>query len=448
MDQTLETKSFNFQDTTATKRIFSLRKRIRAVSGGTSSSKTISILIWLIDYSQVKQSKEKLASVISETHPHLEKGAILDFQNIMKDRGYWKEERWNQSKHTYTFETGNKLEFYSVDTYGKAHGPRRDVLFLNEANNLEYKIVDQLIIRTREIVWMDWNPSEEFWFYTEMLPSRDDIDFIGDGGNFPPLTYLDNEALDPVTISEIESHRGNKQWWQVYGLGLLGEITTRIYTGWRFLDEVPFEARLIRYGLDFGYTNDPTSIVAIYYYNGAYILDEVCHAKRLSNKMISDIFTNNEKALIIADSAEPKSIDELRGYQHTVLPCKKGQGSVNQGIQYVQDMKISLTKRSTEMIKEYRNYVWLVDEKTGEVTNEPTDVNNHSMDALRYGLASIKNPNQVGAHVHYPQSNTPRNNLNPFQTTIQTIQGLPPELQDEEKPRSAYVHTPNLNKPR
>lgn len=440
-DNLSEQSSFNFSNTQATEKIFALNKRIRAVSGGTSSSKTISILVWIIDYCQTKQSKRKLVSVVSESHPHLEKGAILDFENIMKDRGYWKQERWNQTKHTYTFETGNKLEFYSVDTYGKAHGPRRDVLFINEANNLPYLIVDQLITRTREIVWMDWNPSEEFWFYTEMLGKRDDIDFIGDGGNYPPLTYLDNEALDKITVSEIESHKHNKNWWTVYGEGRLGAIETRIYTNWNLIDEIPFEARLDRYGLDFGYTNDPTAIVAVYYYNGSYILDEICYATKMSNVDIADLIKLQDfRALVIADSSEPKSIDEIRRNGVTILAAQKGQGSVNQGIQYVQKQKISVTKRSLNLIKEYRNYLWITD-KDGRVINEPEDANNHAMDALRYAIASLKDPNQMGAHVHYAQSSMPRNNLNPL-NQVQTVQGLPPEL--AEKPRTAYTHVPRL----
>jgi phage terminase large subunit len=162
--------------------VFALRKRIRAVAGGTSASKTISILIWLIDYCQSHSGKT--ASVVSESYPHLERGAMLDFENIMKDRGYWNDDRWNQTKHTYTFETGSRLEFSSPDTYGKAHGPRRDVLFINEANDLDYRIADQLIVRTRAIVLMDWNPTTEFWFYTQMLPfRRDDIDLA-------TLTYV------------------------------------------------------------------------------------------------------------------------------------------------------------------------------------------------------------------------------------------------------------------
>lgn len=417
-------QTFNFQDTTSTRRVFALKKRIRAVSGGTSASKTISILVWLIDYCQTSQNKPKLASVVSESHPHLEKGAILDFIALMKDRNYWDESRWNQTKHTYTFETGNKLEFYSVDTYGKAHGPRRDVLFVNEANNLDFKIVDQLITRTREIVWLDWNPSEEFWFYTEMLPVRDDIDFI-------TLTYLDNEALDSITVSEIESHKGNKNWWTVYGLGQLGVIESRIYKDWQVIDDIPFEARLDRIGVDFGYTNDPTAIIAIYYHNGGFILDEVAYQYGLSNKAIADIINLQPKSIVIADAAEPKSIDEIRRHGITILPATKGPGSINQGIQYVQAQKVSITKRSVDTLKEYRNYNWITD-KDGKIINEANDFNNHSMDALRYAIASLKNPNQKGAYVHYAASSVP----------VPKPQGLPPELQD--KPKYATTYRPNL----
>ncbi len=198
----------------------SLTKRIRAVSGGTSASKTISILVWLIDYCQSVDSQ--ICTVVAESVPHLMLGAIRDFQNIMKSNGYWSDKNWNETKHIYTFSTRSFIEFISFDKFGKAHGPRRDILFLNEANNIPYIIADQLITRTRKIVWMDWNPSEEFWFYTEMQGKRDDIDFI-------TLNYLDNEALDQVTVKEIESHKENKNWWQVYGLGQLGVIAARIY---------------------------------------------------------------------------------------------------------------------------------------------------------------------------------------------------------------------------
>lgn len=382
-------EAFKIQNTTATKKIFSLNKRIRAVAGGTSASKTISILVWCIDYAQ--SVKGEIVSVVSESFPHLEDGAIRDFQMIMKAQGYWDDSRWHGTKHEYTFETGTVIEFTSIDTFGKAHGPRRHVLFVNECNNLTYPIVDQLITRTRKIVWLDWNPSEEFWFYTEMQPNRDDIDFI-------TLTYLDNEALldEPgqVTIKEIESHKGNKAWWTVYGLGQLGATLSRIYTGWAIIDEIPHEARLERYGLDYGYSNDPTAIVAIYYYNGGYIWDEIAYTKGLSNKNIADIFKNIPRAIIRPDSAEPKSNDELKSYGLTIIPANKGPGSVLQGIQNVQQQQISVTKRSVGIIKEYRNYVWITD-KDGRIINEPIDLNNHTMDAGRYGMEDISKAGMV-----------------------------------------------------
>ncbi len=379
---------FTIQDTTATKRIFSLKKRIRAVAGGTAASKTVSILIWLIDYCQTKQKRPKIASVVSESYPHLEKGAMQDFEIIMKDRGYWDDDLWNKTKHTYTFETGNKLEFYSVDTYGKAHGPRRDVLFINECNNLQWQIVDQLIVRTREVIWLDWNPTSEFWFYTQLLPNRKkDIDFI-------TLTYKDNEALDEATIHDIESHRNNKKWWRVYGEGKLGELEERVYRGWQIINTIPHEARLERYGLDFGYSNDPTVIEAIYYYNGGYIIDEIVYQKGLSNKTIADILNNQPPALVIADSAEPKSIDEIKSYGVNIIGATKGPGSVFQGIQFVQDQRISLTARSLKTIKAYRNYVFKKD-KDGKVLNIPDDTIHewsNPMDAIRYGLDSFNRP--------------------------------------------------------
>ena len=370
-----------YQAVTATHKIFGLKKRIRAVAGGTSASKTISILIWCIDYAQ--STKNELISIVSETYPHLEKGAMLDFENIMKDRGYWDDALWNKTKHTYTFETGSKIEFFSVDTYGKAHGPRRDVLYVNECNNLEYKIVDQLITRTRKIVWLDWNPTVEFWFYTEMLPVRNDLEFL-------TVTYKDNEALDQVTIEEIESHNNNSAWWRVYGLGLLGEVEGRIYKEWRAIDDIPFEARLVKRGLDFGYTNDPSGILDVYEYNGGFIFDEQLYQKGMSNKQLADAIKtlHHPETLVVADSSEPKSIDELRLYGVNVIGANKGPGSVNQGISFIQDQKISYTKRSINLAKEYRGYMWLKDKQTDQFINKPQDFMNHLLDPARYALES------------------------------------------------------------
>jgi phage terminase large subunit len=370
-----------FSATSATRKIVSLNKKVRAVAGGTSASKTISILLYLIDRCQTDKSPT-LTSVVSESIPHLKRGAIRDFKNIMQGHNYWKDDCWLATDSLYTFETGSKIEFFSADNPDKLRGGRRDRLFLNEANNMSLDVFDQLEVRTKEFVFLDWNPTNEFYFYTDILNKRQDVDFI-------TLTYKDNEALSPEIISSIESRRERKGWWQVYGLGQLGEVESKIYKDWAIIDELPHEARLERYGLDFGYSNDPTAIIGIYKYNDGFILDEVTFQKGLSNKQIADIFNNQPKALAIADSAEPKSIDEIHSYGVNILPATKGQGSVLQGIQFVQGQRISMTKRSINLIKAYRNYLWKTD-KDGKIINEPDHFLSDAMDAVRYGLSDYR----------------------------------------------------------
>jgi len=308
----------------------------------------------------------------------------------MQEQGYFKDVLWNKTDYTYTFESGSKIEFFSADQPGKVRGPRRDVLFVNEANNIPYETFTQLLIRTKKVCWIDWNPVNEFWFYDELLDKRDDLDFI-------TLTYKDNEALSKAIVSEIESRKANKNWWKVYGLGELGEVEGKIYTNWQIIDELPHEARLEGYGLDFGYSNDPTSIVAVHSYNGGYIIDQIAHQKGLSNKQIADILSNQPRALVVADSSEPKSIDEIMSYGIMITGSQKGQGSVLQGIQYVQDQQISVTKRSVDVIKAYRNYMWKTD-KDGKILNEPDHTWSHAMDAIRYRLEALKPTNEIGAY--------------------------------------------------
>lgn len=369
-----------FRETTALKKISRLKKRLKIIQGGSSAGKTIAILILLI--SKAQTNKNKVYSVVSETVPHLKRGVIRDFLNIMEGQGYYKDDQWNRSDFIYTFETGCKIEFFSADSPDKVRGPRRNGdLFINECNNISFEVYTQLAIRTQGDIYLDYNPVAEFWVHEEIINKQVAHDFI-------IVTYRDNEGLPQVIVDEIESRKGNKLFWTVYGEGLLGEAEGRIFTGWNTIDDIPHEARLERYGLDFGYTNDPTAIVAIYYYNGGYILDEICFQKGLSNKQIADILINQKRAIIVADSAEPKSIDEIRSYGLTVLPTTKGPGSVLQRIQVAQDQQISVTKRSTNLLKEYRNYLWLRD-KDGRVINEPDHVWSHSMDAFMYALQSV-----------------------------------------------------------
>ena len=383
-----------YQETTAFQKIKKLNSRIRAVCGGTSASKTISILIWCIAYAQTVPNQ--LISVVSQTLPHLKKGAIRDFLNIMNAQNYFKDNSWNKTNYTYTFENKSQIEFFSVDEPSKVRGPRRDVLFMNECNEIPFETYTQLEIRTKNIIYLDWNPVSSFWFYDELL-GKENVDFI-------TLTFEDNEGLDENIRQAILSRKGNNNWWKVYGMGLLGESENRIYKNWKQTDEIPHEAKLVRYGLDFGYTNDPSSLVAIHYWNGAYILDEILYQKGLSNKNIADAMISLEKALCMADSAEPKSIDEIKSYGILIMPVSKGQGVKNQGIQFIQEQKIYVTKRSVNLWKEYNNYLWQSD-KDGKILNIAQDFLDHAMDSVRYAFDNIRPPES--------QSNkVPQNNFN------------------------------------
>lgn len=367
-----------FQATTATHKLLSLKKRIRGISGGTSASKTISILLWLIDYAQ--GSENELISIVSESFPHLKRGVMRDFMNIMEQHNYFNPASWNKTDYIYTFGRGTRIEFFSADQPGKVRGPRRQILFINEANNIPYETYTQLEVRTSKLIWLDWNPVQEFWWYTDVMPHQD-VDFI-------TLTYKDNEGLEQSIVDAIESRKHNEQWWKVYGLGQLGEVEGKIYKDWKQIDDIPHEARLSRYGMDFGYSNDPSAIVAVYEYNGGIILDEIEYRKGMSNKQLADKLLNIPHELVVADSAEPKSIDEIKSYGVSIVPADKGPGSVNKGIQYVQDKRVSVTKRSTNLLKEYRNYLWMTD-RDGKIINKPEDGFDHSMDAVRYAVNSM-----------------------------------------------------------
>ncbi len=379
--------------TTATKKIRSLTKRIRIVQGGTSASKTISILIYLIHLSQTDKTP-KITSIVGESFPFLRRGAIRDFLNILKTQGYFKDGLWDITNSIYTFETGSKIEFFSVDQSEKVRGARRDRLFINEANNISFESFEELEVRTNDFIYLDFNPTNDFWAF-QVERERTDTEKI-------ILTYRDNEALQENIIKSIEQRRERTSWWKVYGEGQLGTIEGRIFTDWAIINQIPHEARLERYGLDFGYTNDPSSLVAIYYYNGGYIVDEILYATGMSNRQIATtILECEKKAMVVADSSEPKSIDEIRGFGVNIMGVEKKRGEtksntfVKWSIGVVQNERISITSRSTNVLKDYRNYCWETD-KDGHSMNVPAHEFSHGMDSVRYALVSIK---KIGAPV-------------------------------------------------
>jgi phage terminase large subunit len=381
-----------FLRTTSTNKILKLKKRVRIIQGGTSAAKTYGILAVLIGRASAVHGLE--VSVVAESIPHLRRGALKDFIKLMKWMNKWNENQFNKSLLTYQFLNGSTFEFFSADDSSKLRGARRDVLYINECNNVTFESYNELAIRTKKAVYLDFNPANEFWVHTE-LKDEPDADFI-------ILTYKDNEALDNSIVEQIEKNREKaltstywSNWWRVYGLGEIGMLEGVIFSNWKQIDKVPADARLIGIGLDFGYTNDPTAAVEVYTWNGQRILNELVYRTGMINSDIAKILPDS--CPIYADSSEPKSIEEIRRYGKTIKGVTKGKDSINFGIQIMQSQEYLVTSNSVNLIKELRGYIWDTD-KTGVRLNKPIDFNNHSIDAARYHEMEV-----LGVNPHYGQ---------------------------------------------
>lgn len=367
-----------FKRTTAINKIRKLEKRIKIIQGGTSAGKTFGILPVLIDKA-IKQPNLEI-SVVAESIPHLRRGALRDFEKIMKWTNRFVDERFNKTLLKYEFSNGSFIEFFSADDASKLRGARRDVLYINECNNVTFESYNELAIRTRKEIFLDFNPSNEFWVHTE-LKDESDSDFL-------ILTYLDNEALDQSIVDQIEKNREKAatsnywaNWWKVYGEGQLGMLEGVVLNNWQLIDKIPTEARLLGIGLDFGYTNDPTAIVEVYNWNGKRIVNEIAYQTGMLNSDIARMLP--KKVIVYADSSEPKSIDEIRKHGITIKGVTKGKDSINYGIDVMQQQEYLVTSNSTNLIKELRSYIWDTD-KSGKRLNKPIDHHNHAIDALRY----------------------------------------------------------------
>lgn len=379
-----------FVRTTAINKIARIKARKKIIQGGTSAGKTFGIIPILINIALQNPGKE--ISIVSESVPHLRRGCIKDFKKIMDITQRWRDSEYNKTLLRYEFINGSYIEFFSAYEEARLRGARRNICYINEANNIPFEAYHQLAIRTDQEIYIDFNPTAEFWAHTEVEPGADAELII--------LTYKDNEALSQTIIDEIEQaeQKGKTSaywanWFKVYGRGEIGSLQGVVFENWKQIAELPrdkktgeIEAKLLGAGLDFGYTNDPTAVVCLYKWNNKIIIDEVLYKKGLNNKQIAEILKEDlpPGTEVIGDSAEPKSIDYIFDKGVNIYGAVKGKDSINIGISLLLEYEILVTEQSVNLIKELRGYIWNKD-RAGKNENRPDpNAQDHLIDALRY----------------------------------------------------------------
>ena len=363
--------------------------KIVVQQGGTRSGKTYNILLWII-FSYCEKNSDKIITICRKTYPALRGTVMRDFLTILKEQEIYSEEHHSKTASEYRL-NGNTIEFISLDMPQKIRGRKRDLLFANEANELNFEDWQQLLFRTNEKVIIDFNPSEEFhWIYDHVL-NRKDVEFY-------QTTYRDNPFLGAEIKAEIERLKDiDENYWRVYGLGERGQSKSLVYT-FQTCKQIPVEAKLVSYGLDFGFSNDPTSLVKTYILGDDMYTEELIYRTGMTNQDIANemkVLGLDRSNEIFADSAEPKSIEEIYRMGWNVKPTVKG--SINLGIDIIRRYRLHVTESSFNMIKELRNYKFIED-KNGHITNKPVDNFNHALDALRYSVVNKISNSHLGKY--------------------------------------------------
>ena len=363
------------------KHLVNSNKKIVVEQGGTRSGKTYNILLFII-FHYCTHNKNKIVTICRKTFPSLRATVLRDFLQILNHFEIYRDELHNKSSSEYHL-FGNLVEFTSLDQSQKIRGRKRDLLFINEGNELYWEDWQQLIFRTQERIILDFNPSDEYhWIYDNVI-TRQDCDFY-------KTTYLDNPFLEDVIKKEIERLKEtDDQYWQIYGLG---ERAISINTIFKYSEvkQIPEDAKLISYGMDFGYSNDPTTLVSVYVMEHSLFIKEHLYRTQMTTHDIN-IFLKEQNLLsnpIYADSAEPRLIAELRRMGHNIFPSLKGKDSVNAGIDLLKRYKLHITSDSNNAIQEFRNYKWKED-RSGKLINVPEDKHNHIIDPTRYATYSL-----------------------------------------------------------
>ena len=389
----MQTEKNKYLFTTAYFKILNLiesnpEENVFVIRGGQGASKTISILQLII---QSLATKEKEATVLSSELSKMKRTVIRDYKKICKDWGTLKNEHdFNKSESKHDYFNGSYLDFLGADVNDVGKGFRRDILYINEADKMDVDTAVQFISRAGLTI-IDYNPDALFW----------GDEYINEN-NFLTLTFEDNEYLPESEVKSILDYKikgffnqdskdlfnvnniRNRYWankWKVYGCGLVGSLDGVVFDNWELVDGIPEGARLLGIGLDFGYSNDPSAAVEVYKYNDKRILNEVFYRTGMLNGEIAKSLPKN--TFIYADSAEPKSIEEIRRHGVNIMPVKKGADSIVFGIQTMQTQSYLITSNSTNVINEFQKYTWIKD-KSGIVKNKPIDKHNHAIDGIRY----------------------------------------------------------------
>jgi len=347
--------------------------------GGTSSGKTYAIMQVL--FCIACEHTDQIITVVGQDIPNLKAGALRDALKIYSESEQitTRIKSYNRSERVFEFHNGSAIEFKSYDDAQDAKSGKRDYLFINEANGIDWRIYEELALRTRIRIYIDYNPNAAFWVHDNLL-GRNDVQLI-------ISDHRHNPFLDDSMHNKIESLKElDEEQWKVYARGLTGKVSGLVLTNWQLCDNIPKDARLIALGLDFGFTNDETGCIEVYRYNGELWINELIYETGLTNLDISDKLIDlriSKRTEIIADSAEPKSIEELRRLGWHITGVKKGADSIKNSIDILKRYKLNITRNSVNLREELNRYKWRTD-RSGQTINEPVDRFNHLVDPLRY----------------------------------------------------------------
>ena len=371
-------------------------ERVRVNQGGTSSGKTYTLMQVLFYLALIEPGS--VITVVGQDFPNLRVGALRDARTIRSGSDWLcMMFTFNESAHFISCRNGSMIEFNSYQTEQDAKSGKRDYLFINECNGVPYGIYWQLQMRTRKMVFLDYNPSERFWVHDEVIGRKGVKLIISDHRGNPFLSDEEHERIESISDPEL---------WKVYARGLTGKIEGLVLRNWDIVDSMPplEERKMTAFGLDFGFTNDPSALEEVCLAHGDLWVDERIYETGLTNPMIAQKARNqgiSRRDCIIADCAEPKSIAEIKAEGMWIVPSPKGSDSIVVGLDILRRYKIHFTRRSKGIIANAKAYKWKKD-RDGKRTNDPEDKNNHGIDALRYvALDRLKTQRRGTAKAHY-----------------------------------------------